>query len=312
MTAASDTSRPTWASRLLATFCYLGLTPFLHLFRVRRDDAFLGHHRAQGPAAPLMLLLLLCMWPIYLSLETYLVRHHVGQASQYGAVQAGVMIVFLAGLGLCGLMTVVGMGTALAGSRRCLPLVNRLARRPRLMRVALAGNSILVVSVALVIGLALHASTLARADVVPAPVYFLYDNAGYEALGTWGPKLFCYRISRVAQQRWGPGKVVVAPITVENLRTAIEYGRFVVLASHGSSGEIHTVDDWAVFPAAFARPGKDLQFVYISACGGGQQATEWQQVFAPAEVVTFDRLSGGLEHLWWLWFEAPDQLRETR
>ena len=96
----------------------------------------------------------------------------------------------------------------------------------------------------------------------------------------------------------------MAPITVENLRTAIEHGRFAVLISHGHSGEIHTVDNWSVFPLAFVRPGKNLQFVYISACHGGRKATEWEQNLAPAEVVTFDRLSGAMEHLWWLWFDG--------
>ena len=59
-------------------------------------------------------------------------------------------------------------------------------------------------------------------------------------------------------------------------------------------------------------PGKDLRYVYISACNGGQKATEWEQRFAPAKVVTFDRLSAAMEHLWWLWFDAPERLKEIR
>ena len=71
-------------------------------------------------------------------------------------------------------------------------------------------------------------------------------------------------------------------------------------------------DGRPVLPASFATFGKDLQFVYMSACDGGEKATEWEQRFAPAEVVTFNRLSAPMEHLWWLWFDAPDRLNEIR
>jgi hypothetical protein len=50
----------------------------------------------------------------------------------------------------------------------------------------------------------------------------------------------------------------------------------------------------------------------MSACHGGDKATEWQESFAPGEVVSFDRDSAALEHLWWLWFDAPARLRNIR
>ena len=336
MATEYDKSRPPWSSRLLAAVGYLGLTPVLRLCRVRRHDIYLRHHQAQGLAALVLLLPLLLIWPISDTLETYLFRRHVGQASDYHAADAGIMVVVLGGLALWGLISMVAIGMAIAGSTRPLPLIAWLARRSRLMRVALIGNSVLLALVVLVVGLAIHASSLAREDAVPAPVYFLYDNRDYEFLGAWGPKLFCYRISRVAQERWGPGSVVVAPITAENFRTAITHGRFVVLQSHGKSGAMVTTDGYTVWPnspAMFAEdrqvfpvigfvrpnfattsatPGKDLQFVYISACNGGELATEWDQRFAPAEVVTFDRLTGAMETLWWLWFDGPDRLKEIR
>lgn len=320
--AEYDKSRPPWATRLLAVVGYLGLTPLVRLFRVRRDDAYLHHHQTQGLAAMVLLLLLLLMWPVYLTLETYLVRNRIGQASHYHTAEAWIAIVFLGGLGLWGLTSIVAIGMAIVGSTRPLPLVAWLARRPRLMRVASIGNGFLLALVVLVVGLAIHASSLARDDAVPAPVYFLYDNQGFEFLGTWGPKLFCYRVSRVAQQRWGPGGVVVAPLSRANLVTAITHGRFVVLIGHGDPEGILTVDKepppgvgfYRVPPSSIpaAMHGRDLQFVYLSECDSGTKAAEWEQVFAPAEVVTFDRLSGPMEHLWWLWVDAPARLKEIR
>jgi hypothetical protein len=314
MGAESDKPCPPWSSRLLAVAGYLGLTPLLRLFRVRRQDIFLRHHQAHALATLLPLLLLLLIWPIWLAVEVYLVRNHV-QTSHIHAALTGMTIVSLGGLGLWGLTAIVGIGLVIAGSSRPLPLIAWLARRPRLTGLALVGNSVMLALVVLVVGLAIHASSLAREDAAPARVYYLYDNRDHAFLGTWGQKLFCYRVARVAQERWGPGSVVVAPITVENFRTAVTHGHFVVLISHGERGAFTTVEDlgiWPDFPGRTATPGKDLQFVYMSACHGGDKATELEQSFAPTEVVTFDRDSAALEHLWWLWFEAPARLREIR
>src|SRR5436190_10762741 len=65
-------------------------------------------------------------------------------------------------------------------------------------------------------------------------------------------------------------------------------------------------------PVRGAMCGKDLQFVYLSQCYGGRKSAEWQQALAPAEIVTFDRLSTDLEALWWLLVEAPQRLQEVR
>jgi hypothetical protein len=314
MGAESDKSRPPWSSRLLAVAGYLGLMPLLRLFRVRRQDIFLRHHQAQALATLVPLLVLLLIWTIWLTVEVYLVRHHV-QTSLIHAGLTGMTIVTLGGLALWGLTAIVGIGLVIAGSSRPLPLIAWLARRPRLTGLALVGNSVHLALVVLVVGLAIHASSLAREDTAPAPVYYLYDNRDHAFLGTWGQKLFCYRIARVAHEQWGPGSVVVAPITVENFRAAVTDGRFVVLISHGERGAFTTVEDlgiWPDFPGRTATPGKDLQFVYMSACHGGDKASEWERSFAPTEVLTFDRDSAALEHLWWLWFDAPDRLKEIR
>jgi hypothetical protein len=312
MGAESDKSRPPWSSRLLAVGCYLGLGPLLSLVGRWRNDVYSRHHRPQALITVLLLFLLALGLPIYFSIEAYLVRHYPRP------YMPDLTTVFLPGLGLWGLFSVAGIGMSLAGSTRSIPVVGRLGRSRWLTRLACVANSLLLTFVVLVIGLTVHATSLARGDAVPAPVYFLYDGRDYEFLGPWGPHLnalFCYRIARVAQERWGPGSVVVAPLTVDNFRTAITHGRFAVLTGHGSLGAVQTVDAWTVwpnFPATFATPGKDLQYVYISACCGGEKAPEWEQRFAPAQVVTFNRLSTGGEHLWWLWFEAPDRLRQIR
>ena len=179
------------------------------------------------------------------------------------------------------------------------------------MALAFFGNSMLIVFMVIVTGMTLHASSIAGTNVTAAPVYYLYETRGFEMLGEWGPKFICYRVSLAARSRWGSGSTVVAPMTKANLDTAVRHGRFVVLIGHGASGALMTSDNFVIWPHTCAAPGRELQFIYLSACEGGEKASEWNQRFKPAEVVTFDRTTGGIEHLWWFWFNAPDRLREV-
>jgi hypothetical protein len=227
-----------------------------------------------------------------------------------------------------------GFLLALFGSRRTLPLIRRLARRPFLLRLAFAGNTSLLAAAALTTALALHASSLTRDDDEPAAVYLLYDGMG--VVPRWVMNLGFYRVSLAAQARWGPGSVVVAPLDEHHLRLALRHGRFVFLACHGQGGEITTPglritpsppaeagataarglclandegDDrcgrWRLLEA-----GQNLRFVYNSACDGGSKAGEWEQALTPAEVRTFGRLSAVIEHLLWLWSDGPRHARE--
>jgi len=69
--------------------------------------------------------------------------------------------------------------------------------------------------------------------------------------------------------------------------------------------------DFKVSPGNAARygTGKDLRFVYITGCDSGAQAEAWERQLAPAEVVTFNRLSAWLEHIYWLLFRGADAIR---
>jgi uncharacterized membrane protein len=333
MDVESDKSPPPWSSRLLAGACYLGLGPILSLVGQWRRDVYIRHHRQQALITVLVLCLVAVGLLTYFAIAVYLVRHY---SNPY---MPGLATVCLPGLGLWGLLSVVGIVKSMVGSTRSIPLVGRLGRRRSLATLAWFGNCVLAGLFVLVFGLGIHASSLARENAASAPVYYLYDDHDYDFFGPCGPalhKLFFYRVSRVAHERWGPGNVVVQPLTAENFRTAIAQGRFVVLTGHGASGAFTTKDGWTVwpdtpamfeedrqlfpvigfvkpnFPTTSATPGKDLQFVYMSACDAGEKATEWEQRLAPARVVTFGRLSAAGEHLSWLWCDAPGQLKEIR
>ena len=52
-----------------------------------------------------------------------------------------------------------------------------------------------------------------------------------------------------------------------------------------------------------------LEFVYLTGCDSGAQETAWKNAFAPARVVTYNRLTSVFEHIWWLWVRAPRVVR---
>jgi len=108
----------------------------------------------------------------------------------------------------------------------------------------------------------------------------------------------------VASHRcFGPGQVVVEKLNRDAIVRAVESGAVVFIGSHGTARglmvpegyfEAHEVQTLDISPA--------LRFVYLTGCD--QKAT-WVDAFAPAEVVTYDRLTAVVEHLWWMWLEGP-------
>src|SRR5437764_964254 len=107
-----DPSRPPWPCRLPAVVGYLGLTPLLRLFRVRRDDAYLRHHQAQGLALMVPLIGLLLLWPITQTLQICLVKNRIGPDSFHLVADAVVTVVILGGIALWGLISLAAIGMA--------------------------------------------------------------------------------------------------------------------------------------------------------------------------------------------------------
>lgn len=331
--------RPAWKSRLGAVAFYLGLAPLLWRCRIRREDPFVRYHAAQALATVLLLLVVLLVEGIlFPALSCLLVCHRdlyesLPLPDGWSPPLRDALLLSLAPLGWL-LAWLGGLTLALAGSWRVLPLVGRLARKPRLLRLALVGNGLALVVVVLTATLAVHASSLTRDDDQPAAAYLLYDDMG--AVPRWVFNLGFYRVALAARARWGPDQVVVAPLDERHLRQALRHGRLVCLAVHGREGDVlapglritpcPSDDDGTEPPRGlwvaevdehdrsgswtFLAAGADLRFVYNSACDGGSKATEWSRALAPAEVRTFDRLSAALEHVVWLWAEAPRHVRE--
>lgn len=331
---------PGWKVRAAATACYFGLAPLLRIFRIHRGDPFIQHHAAQALATILAFLAVLfgyCLYGLAISYVLVFRRDLYERLPSFGGwgdpVREMLLVapVFLGWL----LSWFGGLLLALYGSRRTLPLIGWLARRPFLLRLAFIGNVSLLATASLIAALALHATYLTRDDDEPAAAYLLYDDM--EFIPRWVMNVGFYRISLAAQARWGPGNTIVAPLDEEHLRLALHHGRFVFLACHGEEGKIITpririipylqtkngdttergllcrsnLDGgrgdrrWTLLAA-----GQELRYVYNTACDSGMKAEQWEQALAPARVRTFDRLSAVVEHILWLWSDGPRFVRE--
>jgi len=334
----ANSTGPPLPRRMLALAGYLGLAPWLGFLPSFREDPFLRHHRAQALVvflglAPLLLLglaSLLVMTEIFTD-ESWLFDFDLidvtratgsGFALAEGLVAAGWALVW-----------VIAVGLALAGSVRRAPYVRGTGTR-WVQGLAVLWSGFLGLAAAFLLVFGLYASHLARSGEGPAPVYFLFDPRGFEGFGSWGPKMAFFPISREANARWGEGSVVVAPFDSRSFRQAIERGRFVVLFVHGTEGAIQSAGMRIEPPPAWQKPagrylnvrdlqdggseivpaGADLQLLYITGCRTGARGLGWvwQKGLAPTKVITFDRMTGGLEHLWWLWTEAPRRLKTIR
>jgi hypothetical protein len=218
--------------------------------------------------------------------------------------------------GICGLfgawlvVFVVGLVLGIVGSRRAIPVVRAMGGRRWVRRLAAVTSVAAHTCGALILVIALHSTRRAREfDGRPAHVYLLYDDMGF--VPRWVLTLGAYRLTGAADRRWGGGSTVVACISPARLKEAFARGRVVFLATHGTyRGGAVGYGEHTFSPADVGGefvPGPELRFVYIAACdgGAGDAGVAWDTALAPAQVVSFDRLSTNVEHAWWLWLEAP-------
>lgn len=300
-------SKPSWKRRILAASYYCGAAPVLGHFPSRRQDPYAEHHYKQALSVYFVLLAVLFLYVLF---SLFLSGVLVFRREWYeNTTLEPTMLMIVRRAFLCWLV-VWAFGTvwALQGSWATIPLVGRLARWNPLMLLSLAGYTLLLVTGILVASATLHASTLTRSEGRPAKAYMLYDDMGL--FPHWVFDLGFYPIARAATDRWGDDTVVVAPLSKEGLAKALAEGSFVFILSHGTEEGLYT-SEFRINPgdAAPQGIGEDLRFVYITGCDSGALAQEWERSLAPAEVVTFDRLSAWLEHIYWLLFRGADQIR---
>jgi hypothetical protein len=293
--------------RLLAASLYLGAIPLFWFGERRRKDAFLAHHFAQSLGIFALLLAQAGLLIITIIVLSYTMVHCRGW---YDAVHPEphakniLWKIFLAWLVFLG----YGFALALLGSQRTLPLVVRLGRLRGLASLTACGMAGVYLLTMGIFPFAVHASRIARSDARPGQVYLLYEDIN--RFPRWLFTLGFYRISLAGRERFGLDSVVALRLSKDSVRRAVREGRFVFLGSHGMAQGLLLRDGFLEPQDVKAmQPNPGLQFVYMSGCDSGALKQAWEDAFAPANVVTYDRLTSLVEHVRWLWFAGPDVVR---
>lgn len=301
-----NSSSTTWQDRAHAVGFYLGLWPIYALLPEKRAGEFTGHHyRQAGALFALFTALTLVFAAVALSLSYLLINYRAVYQDYHleSYLVGGLRKLYLAWL----VFWAFALGLALLGSVRPMPLVERLTHRKPVLRFALASLILAYLAVALSIPVALHGRVLAPPEHTHGPVHFLYDDNGL--FPRWLFVIAFYPMTRRATALWGEGAVVIQRFEREAVHHAVTEGEFLYLGTHGTVKGLMIEGGWLVpedLEDIDINP--NLKFVYLSGCDSGQQRDGWLAAFAPAEVVTYDRLSAVLEHVWWLWFRGPAKL----
>lgn len=293
--------------RGLAVLFYLGLAPFFWCSSIRKRNTFLAFHLRQAMAVFLSLFLLVFFFVLSVGVVSLLMVDMRWFYDRFHP-EPHLMSV-LRKLFLCwAVFWMYAAGLAAWGSERELPVVGWLSRKPRLLLACFVAFCLLYGTVAAVLPVTLHAMSLVRQDARPGQVYMLYEDI--DRFPRWMFALGLYPISRAATERWGRGSVVMLKLSREAIQRAVREGRFVFIGSHGRSTGLLLEDSYVTPEQVRAMgPSPRLQFVYLTSCDSGTQRQAWEEAFAPAKVVTYDRLTAVLEHIWWLWHEGPKVVR---
>lgn len=303
MTTDSSTS---WPFRLRAATFYLGLQPIVRFLPRWRSAPFSRHHYEQSAALFAVFVVLTVLFGLMALALSYLLVHHRGVYEDYQIERYTFGLLrklFLA----WAVFWAFGLGLALCGSLRSMPLITRLSTHPRIWRPT---SSVLLVTYGAILSLiplALHGEALAPAEHKNGQVHLLFEDN--DSFPRWFFQLAFYPITRTGTALWGDGSVVVQKFDRESVRRAVAEAEFIYMGTHGTSKGLMLPDGWLAPSDVEDMPiNAALQFVYLSGCDSGQQRAGWLAAFAPAEVITYDRLSAVLEHAWWLWFRGPGVL----
>ena len=299
--------RPTWPCRCVALGCYAGLGPFFFFLRARKEKQFVERHLFQAAALWFFLGLILLAFLAGAGILSYILTHH--RDIYQGALhERTLMNFFRRALLVWVVFAGFGAASALFGRVLELPLAGWVARRRKLMAATLVTLALVYGAVTVFVPFAAYTSRAVRSDAGAADAVLLYEDVG--RYPRWLFSAAFYPLTRAAQERFGRDRVALRRLTRESLADALKTARFVFIGSHGKAEALLLDGKW--FPpegVAAMEKNPDLRFVYLASCDSGSQADVWRRALAPAEVVTYDRLTAVIEHAWWIWTEGPKRVR---
>jgi len=293
-------------TRLVALAFYLGAAPLCTWSPRVRANPVLHHHQRQALALQLCFGLVLLLFILGVLLVSWLM---VNDRWWYEEVKIESWILsitrkfFLAWAVFWGFAATA----ALRADQWEMPILARIAKRPRLLSATAIALIATYATLLLAAGVAAHASSITRSDPAPGRVYMVYDDL--DQYPRWLFALGFYRMANAADAKWGRGSAVLLKLTPENINRALREGTLVFIGSHGMDDGL-LIPGGAFYTAADLPPegpGPNLRYLYMAGC---DQPAAWQSALAPAQVVSFDRLTAVVEHINWLWFQGPRILRQ--
>jgi len=297
--------------RLFALSLYLGLAPLWGLFfRKSSISGFLRQHLAQATGIHFLLLLVFMVFAGVIAVISVAViqRPEFYEGQQLEPIALTITRkLFLAWL----VFLCFGVVLAMAGSRRELLLATRIGAIRAVRWFTWRVFTLFYCMVLVLVPLAYHSTQLAPRSSQGGEVVMLYEDNGI--FPRWVFTLGFLPVSRAGVARFGHGSVAVHKLSEESLASAMASARFIFIGSHGGKSGL-LIDGVYVPPERLleAAAGPNLEYVYLAGCDSGTLRAGWEHAFAPAQVVTYDRLTAVAEHAWWLWRHGPDAIRRLK
>lgn len=296
-----------WALRILAVLSYLGFAPLFWPSKRLRRSTFLAFHDRQAMVIWGLFALTFSIFMVSVAFFSYLL---INQRSwyegsfleQYGLWSIRKLLVAWA------VVWLFGATLPLGGRLGLLPIFDGMTQWRRWIVASRVFNVVLLATFLVAACFTVHGTLHFRNAGQTGKAYMLYDNLGF-----WPRSVFVlgfYRIGLAAEDKWGPGSVVVEPLNTESFNRAMEHGTFVFVSSHGTDAGLRVHDGEWIKPVSVREPGvnPDLSFVYLTGCDSGADAAAWENALRPARVRSFDRLSAIIEHIIWLWTKGPGEV----
>lgn len=201
-----------------------------------------------------------------------------------------------------------------------LRLFSKLSKNQKILTLSYYFYTICIVVLLMIVLISVHSYKLSQNVIKPVKVYMLYDDMGF--VPNWIFSLGFYRMQLVAQNKYGIGRVLIEPINHDNLKEALLNGTFIFLSVHGDwsygkyAGNFHFYNNsrdkmYLCGPDQIKKLkiGENLRYIYLAHCNGGLLEKEWSEVFYPAKVKSYNRISTYPEHIFWLWIKLPKILK---
>ncbi|HOV32641.1 MAG TPA: hypothetical protein PLX23_04685 [Candidatus Hydrogenedens sp.] len=288
---------------LILIVSYFGLAPFIWLFQKRIKEDFIKFHIKQSLVLWFWLILIMLILSVCVFLLT-LVVVRFPDFYQNWEVELWFLSISRK-LFLCWLVFLLfGFGCATLKSAKPLPFVSFWIKHKALFFISKFVDTVFLLFVLFLFVINIYSCILIYPQTEAPKVYVLYDNLDY--LPQWIFNIGFFPIIKTGSEVYGKGNVALRVVGKESLSESLKNAEIVLIASHGTEEGILSRE-------GFIKPkdvqemevNRNLKFVYLSGCKGGEQKEIWSKVFSPAKVLTYKRMTATFEHAWWFWRYGP-------